>query len=199
MSKGLKVTIQTKPYLKKYLHTLYGNPLRFTSDNEFGICLAAFLHRPVSNLFNTDPVPVLAYKSHDNKQILKMRLDSYESFIDIHLPKTFLTERRGGFDIKDQHVIVLNKLFEKKFEADLWRLCTVMNILGVEIKEALTEVAESYNIVIDEDITYEALKQKEFRYRKKMELSAPDLSPEVVKNTIKKMILNPVRTGIRHT
>lgn len=206
MSKGLKVTIQTKPYLKKYLHKLYGDPLRFNSDNEFGICIAAFLHTPVSNFrveaetgSQFSPVPVLAYKSHESKEVLKMRLDTYDAFIDIHLPKTFLTERRGGFEIKDQHIIVINKMFEKKFEAELWSKCLLLNIAGLENKEALLEVCNLYDIVIDEDITLEALTKKEFRIRKKMELSAPDLSSESVKKIIKKIILNTVRTGQRHS
>lgn len=203
MSKGLKVTIQTKAYLKKYLLTLYGEPLRFTSDNEFGMCLASFIYRPVSNSqqsgANKEAVPVLALKSQQGKEALRMRFDKYDTLLDIHLPKNFLTQRRGGFEIKEEHVIVLNRLFEKKFESDLWHKCNLMSILGIEIKEALVLITDSYNIVIDEDITMDSLVRKEYRFRKKMELVAPKLSAEFVKMEVKKIILHNVRNGKRHS
>lgn len=188
MSKGLKVTIQTKPYLKKYLHTLYGNPLRFTSDNEFGMTIAAFLHRPVSRLVSTKK----------GKEALRMRFDKYDTSVELYLPNAFRSERRGDYQIEDENVIIVNKLFERKFVDDIWSKCNLMSILGVEIREALTLLMDTYNIVIDEDISMDSLEKKEYRHRKKMQILVPQLSAESVKINIKKIILNSHRTGKRH-
>jgi hypothetical protein len=167
--KHFELCVQTKPYLKKYFQTLYGNPARnkeivFTTDNLFGICIAASLFRPL--------------QFHHRKELLKLRTDKFDARMDIHLPITFLTERRGGFAISDAHTITINKLFENRFEEDLWKFCLLKNIQDVETKDALEEFCQLYNIVIDEDITYEAIKKKEWRYRKKMKNSAPQLSRE---------------------
>jgi hypothetical protein len=48
--------------------------------------------------------------------------------MEIHLPITFLTERRGGFAISDAHTITINKLFENRFEEDLWKFCLLVVI-----------------------------------------------------------------------
>ncbi len=160
--KHFELTIPTKPYLKKYLHSLYGDPLIFTIENHFGICIAAFLHRPL--LF------------HHRKELLKMRTDKFEATLTIRLPFTILTERRGGYDISDRYIITLNKLFENRFEEDLWRFCIAMNLRKIETKDAIELFCSIYNISIDEDITFDALKKKEWRFRKKMEISAPHVS-----------------------
>jgi hypothetical protein len=167
--KHFDLSVQTKPYLKKYFQTLYGDPAHnkqifFTTDNLFGICIAAFLFRPI--------------KFHHRKEMLRLRTDKFDATLQIHLPITILTERRGGFEISDAHTITLNKLFENRFEEDLWKFCLVENIKEVETKDALEKFCTLYNIVIDEDITYEAIKKKEWRYRKKMNNCAPQLSRE---------------------
>jgi hypothetical protein len=219
MARGyLKVTIATKPYLKKYLQKLYGNPLTFSADNHFGICISAFLFRPATpgksekhptgqgddqkpretSKANTAFNAPLIYKVHDAPKILRQRVDTFDSFMDIYLPKGILTHKdneayvkvKGGFEISDQHTIILNKLFETKFAEELWKMTTIMNILGIETKDALIEICNTYGIVIDDDITFDALKQKEFRYRKKMEISAPDLSSQVVKGNLKRIVLH---------
>jgi hypothetical protein len=174
--KHFDLTIQTKPYLKKYFQTLYGDvkqgkEIFFSTDNLFGICIAAFLFRPL--------------KFHHRKEMLRLRTDKFDAAMNIHLPITILTERRGGFEISDQHTITINKLFEQRFEEDLWKFCLIENIKDVETKDALEKFCDLYNIVIDEDITYEAIKKKEWRYRKKMKNSAPQLSREEL------MVLEP--------
>ncbi len=171
--KHFELTIPTKPYLKKYLHALYGDPLFFTIHNHFGICIAAFLSRP--------------FQFHHRKELLKIRTDKFEDQLTINLPMAFLTSRQAGFDISDNHIITLNKLFENRFEEDLWRFCMAMNLRKRETKDAIEDFCCVYNISIDDDITFEALKKKEWRFRKKMEISAPQVSRVFIEHFFSKM------------
>lgn len=173
--KSFCLTIRTKPYLKKYLLTLYGetqatcteNPptgkLAFSIDNLFGVIVAAFLYRPLD--------------FRKNAALLKNRADRFDTPLDVELPMTVYTKGHGpGYAIDDDRIITLNKLFENKFEEDLWQFVLIRNIGDVETKDALLEFAARYNIEIDEDITYECLKKKEWRYRQKMKKTSPQLS-----------------------
>lgn len=165
MAKTFAVTIQTKPYLKKYLESLYGSPLVFTTKNHFGMIVASSLEKPI--------------EFHHKKEVLKRRTDKYDATLQIHCPKTFFKKRRFGLDTSEKQTITINKLVETQFEEELWKTALYMQAMaGSEIKEALEYFCRNHNIIIDEDITYEALKQKEFRFRKKKEKSAPQLSRE---------------------
>jgi len=48
----------------------------------------------------------------------------------------------------------------------LFKFCKVLNLVGVDIEDGLEEFCKMYSLEIDEDITIEGLKQKEYRYRK---------------------------------
>ena len=101
-STHFSLVIYTKPYLKKYLHSLYGNPLIFDKDNLFGVTVAAFLDKPLD--------------FHVTKEELRCRTDKYTEKMEVFLPKTILTKRRSlGYDLTDQHTITLNKFFETRF------------------------------------------------------------------------------------
>lgn len=158
------VTILTKPYLKKYLHTLYGNPIVFTTDNLFGVIIAAMLERPI--------------EFQRTKEALRCRVDHYTQSVEIHCPMAFLTKGRYGFDINERHILTLNKFYEAIFEEKLYQFCAMHSIGRVEIKDSLEEFCRLHGIEIDEDITWEALKKKEYRYRKNLQNISPQLSPQ---------------------
>jgi hypothetical protein len=160
------VTIATKPYLKKYLHALYGNPLIFSTTNYFGMSVAAFLERPI--------------EIQHSKDVLRRRTDKYEDKIEIKCPTSFLTKGRMGFDITDHHTITLNKLFEERFEEDLFRYCNMGIVYKVEVKKSIEQFCWKHRIEIDGDITFDAIKKKEWRYRTKMEEKSPQVSPQKV-------------------
>lgn len=52
-----------------------------------------------------------------------------------------------------------------RFTLDLFRFCYMMSLFGVSIEDALYEFCKVYDLEIDIDITFDALKQKEYRYR----------------------------------
>lgn len=158
------ISVLTKPYLKKYFHTKYGNPIIFSTENYFGICLAGLLQRPV--------------RIHKKKDFLRMRVDKFTELMDILCPISFLTNDVLGTYISDSHTISLNKLFEEKFEEELTFFSTVLNICGVETKDAIEEFCKNYNIEVGSDISFEALKKKEYRFRKNLENNPAHVSPK---------------------
>lgn len=155
MAEGLfSVTIATKPYLKKYLQHLYGCPLVFSTNNYFGISLAAFLTSPLS--------------FHESAEVLHCRTDKFTDTIEIWFPDNF-KQKRKSFSITDRHTITFNKLFENRFSEDLYKWCDLGMIYQVEFKKSMQDFCWRHNIEIPEDITYDAIKQKEWRYREKIE------------------------------
>lgn len=162
MANYFSVSIHTKPFLKKYLETLYGSPIIFQTDNYFGMSVAGLLDNPI--------------EFHKTKAELRLRTDRYTTRLDIHCPMTFLTKRRFGFHISDQHTISLNKLFELRFEEDLYKFCLTYSIMGIDNKVAIDDFCRCYGIEIEDDISFEAIKKKEYRYRKELENRAPQMS-----------------------
>jgi len=144
--------IPTKPYIKQYLQALYGNPVIFNSSNSLGIILVALLERP--------------FKSHKRKDILSFRVfDKFDTPMHTYLPKSWLKNYKYGHTLSDQNIIALNKFFENQFEEDLYKACELARIYKVELKKAMEEFCWRHCIEIEEHISFEALKKKEYRFR----------------------------------
>lgn len=144
--------ILTKPYLKKYIHSLYGRTVIFSSANQFGTIILALLDKPST--------------IRERKEKIKMKLDEYNVELLIFCPIWFIKKNMYGFDISDNHMISLNKYIEQRFTEDLFKFCYIMNKCGISLEEAMEEFCKCHNIEIDDDITMDALKKKEYRYRK---------------------------------
>ena len=73
----------------------------------------------------------------------------------------------------------MNRYFENKFEEELSRFVDKQDLEGWgKYKNAIEAFAKHYNIEIEEDISFEALKKMEYRFRKKnLENSLRRLSP----------------------
>lgn len=163
------VTILTKPYIKKYLNFFYGDPVLFTTTNYFGMSVAPHFEKPI--------------RLKHNYKVLKFRVEKYTAEMTIVVPQSYLRKRHHGYYITDRATISLNKLFEARFDEDLWRF--VKNKGEGLIKDAIEQFAKEYSLVIDEDITYESLKKKEYRFGERIKnleinskISVPQLSPE---------------------
>lgn len=153
-STHFSLVIYTKPYLKKYLQSLYGNPIIFDKDNLFGLTVAAFLERPLD--------------FHVTKEELRCRTDKYTEKLEVFLPKTILTKRRSmGFDLTDQHTITVNKFFETRFTEDLVRWCELGLVYKVEFKKNIEDFCHRHKIELEYDISYDAMKKKEYRLRER--------------------------------
>jgi DNA primase len=129
-----------------------------------------------ANLFNAAEKLGIVKRSRNDDS----NYDGFDQFstpLHVYLPSYWLKSYQYKTEIPKCNIIYLNKHFEEKFEEELCRHCFLLNLFGIEIKEALENFCKRHNIEIEEDITFEALKKKEYRERKKLEekLSKPVL------------------------
>lgn len=165
MSAYLPVTIPTKKFLKKYLQAHYGEHLIFNMDSDMGYFLALLLEKKM-------------YPEYDRQQIYRS-IDKYDTLVTILLPRKWIEKYRYGFDVDPKKSVFFNKMVFRTFQQELCRYCALLELASIEKKNALLDFAKSYNLEIDEDITFEALKKMEYRHRQKnSEKHKPYLSPE---------------------
>lgn len=158
--------ILTKPYLKKYIHSLYGRTVIFSTSNQFGTIIMALLDKP--NVIR------------QSKEKIKVQLNEYDAELLIFCPIWFIKKNMYGFDISENHMLALNKYIEQRFTEDLYKFCYIMNKCGVSLEDAIDEFCKCHQIELDEDITLDALKKKEYRYRKHLD----DIDAGISKNKI---------------
>jgi hypothetical protein len=198
MPKGFSASVETKAYLKKYLHAIEGQEIRFTSTNDFGYALTSFLNssHAANKYIYVSQHDALAIKPSTRstlikeKNIFKIDTAGYDSVLSVCFSKSFVDRCEGNFKVNKENVIAINKIFEETFQNEVWKHSSIMSVIGIGIKDSLLEFCKSYNIIPDEDLPLKTLIEKEFRYRKKMQVNHPELSVEGIKNTIKKIILN---------
>lgn len=166
-NKYFTLKILTKAYLKKYIHSLYGKTVIFSTTNQFGTIMMALLDRP--NIVR------------ESKDKIKMKLDEYDIELQIFCPIWFIKKNMYGFDISEHNVIALNKFIEQRFTEDLFKFCYLFNKCGISLDDAIEEFCKCHDIEIDEDITMDALKKKEYRYRKHLS----DIDAGISKSKIK--------------
>jgi hypothetical protein len=140
------LSIATKPYIKGYLETLYGNPIIFSRDNYFGMIMAGLLCRPVRH-------------QHAPKVLEWRVFDKFTDSVKVYLPKWWLTKYECGHTLTNNQIITLNKLFENRFEEDLYKHCDLAIIYNVQIKKTLEDFCWQHHISVEEDISYEALQK----------------------------------------
>lgn len=153
MKSHFGITIPTKAYLSKYLQTLYGSPIVFSTRNYFGTSLLGYLNTRL-------------YVQHESLTFQKF--NNYNTQMIINLPSYWLKERKYKIYLTQTNIIYLNKHFEEKFEEHLYMYCLMKTSQGMQKKDALELFCSSFNIEVPEDITMDALVQKEFRERKRV-------------------------------
>ncbi len=167
MGRNYSIQIPTKPYLKKYLQSLYGNPVVFYAKNYFGVTVLSLMQRK--------------FFFRQNETFVHKAFDRYTQQLDIEFPYWWMKQSHFPQDIPVQNILILNKLFEERFEEDLYSYVLFSAASGAEIKAAMESFCMIYNIEIPEDISYDALKKKEFRHRKeKSKNFIAKLSPEKI-------------------
>ena len=152
--------VPTKPYLKKYLQALYGETVVVSSgkvdtNKYFGAMLAVLVEKRVN----------LVRRSAEE---IKSRFDKLTVHLEVQLPIWYLKEYKFGNGLSNESAITLTKLFEERFEEELFMFCQLFQMCGTEIKDSLEMFCNQYNIIIDEDISFDSLKKKEYRFRKNM-------------------------------
>ena len=150
------VSIPTKPFLKQYLQGIYGAPLRFTTQNYFGMLIAAALEQRV-------------YIDRSQEKINYKYFDVFSDRLDIHFPAYFGKKYNYALGCPKMKAIFVNKIIEERFEEDLYNFCQLKTQMSLTRKQAIELFCQQKNIEIPEQITYDNLKQMEYRHRKKLE------------------------------
>ena len=135
---------------------MYGNPIRLTSY--------CHLRKEISILLEKNIYP------HHSKAQLEYKLSNYKTACTILLPFSWLKNRDYGVGLSEKNVVSLNEYIQLHFEVCFFTF--LMDRLSRNhrfntVNESIEEFANHYNIIIDEDITMEALVKMSFRLRKK--------------------------------
>jgi len=150
------IRVPTKAYLKKYITARYGHPIRISNATLIGVMIFSMAQKNITTNLNT------------NKKDLKFKF-----FNDLLLFRAPISEVRTiGLGLTSDAVIQLNRFFEAHFEDDLYTWCQAHIKSSGRRKgydKAIYSFADKYFIDLYSDITFDALKQTEFRYRKAIE------------------------------
>jgi hypothetical protein len=144
------IDVPCKGYIKKYYNCIYGDPVPLSHASDFGdTILTKMAATPLSQV---------------NKKILNIAFRDFDQQLKFQLPLD--TFYRIDVRPTEQQVYGINRYLENVFETDLCMIVTCAGIFGVEKKRAIERFAEKFGIRLEEDISYEALQKKEYRYRK---------------------------------
>ncbi len=154
-TKVYTVRVQTKTYLRKYAEVKYGTNIKYNST--LSILLICLLER---KCFTT--------KMNED------RVNSRMHFLNdqIEFTSSFNTAWWKGVHLGDDKIIAINRFLESQFEIDLHAHCSLnkeRRDWRPGIDKAIRSFADQYRIDLDVDITFDALKKKEYRYRKELQ------------------------------
>lgn len=157
MSTHYSVSLPIKPYIKKYVHTIEGSPIRFDSNSMLCMIIRAYLQSKA--------------KSGRSRQELTSAVSIRRERLEIQVLKTKKNVSVIGHFISEDNIVLINRYLEELFEQELHRFIN-QYIQSAEgrykgYKAAYFAFAELYNIVLEEDITFDGLKKLEYRNRKK--------------------------------
>lgn len=197
--KHISIKIPTRTYLKKFIQYKLGETFFSDGPHHIQKYLTALLEKKTVYNYN--------FKALNNQ---------YRDQLTIFLTKSSYI--KAGFSIKQEHVVDFNNYIEFLFDEDLVNFCHDYLKFHNVAKEAVKQFAEHYNIklgerqaralfrtdpllqdaraafakklglVIEEDITDEALKKMEYRARARRKKSADIFSqpvPQVSKSSMR--------------
>ncbi len=148
-----KFILPVKPYIRKYIATIYGEPtiISFNTDLGFGV-LNALASRIEHKL------------SKGNIDIFQNRFtDEIEFRIPFHYMS--LTKKQ----VSPNTIVLMNRYLEYKFDHELNLHLTTSKVpYGTTVKKGIELFLSIYDIEIDVDITYEAITKSLWRHSKNL-------------------------------
>lgn len=144
------VVIPCQTYIKKYIHHLYGKEIELSFSDDFGdSILTRLANNPLTRL---------------NKKKLNVALRYFDDEITFILPKAlFYSVQKTP---NEQQVFAINRYLENKFEVDVFYITHIAIAFGVEKKTAINAIMQKFNIILDEDISYDAIRKRNDRLLK---------------------------------
>lgn len=143
--------LPVKKYIAKYLTTLYGETIPVKMETDIGFVILNTLASRMESQVTRGRVDLL--------------LNRYDSTITFVIPfhYFYLTKK----EVSPMTCMLLNRYFETKFENDLCSYVNAARLMGTKRKKAIEKFTAIYSIDIDIDISSDALRQSEYRHRKK--------------------------------
>ena len=145
-------TIPVKGYLHKYatrIENIGDNPLDLTNCGVIGFQLKLLLENK-TNVNHKDKVSNNTLTKYDSALKFKIhyRWSAYNNLF-----------------ISRQSIVIFNSFLYYLFHEDLLKCILRGERDGIPIKDSIFTFAEMYGIVIDEDISFEAIKKASYRLR----------------------------------
>lgn len=160
------VVLPVKPYIKKYVTAIEGDPIHFDSRSMLCMIIRAYLQNKARTGLSASQ-----FKAHQSARNQQLQ-------IIVPIKKMWYI----GHHIKPDHMVLINRFLEDCFERALNHHIN-SNTKGDGrfrgYKEAYHTFAELYSIDMGRDISYEGLKQLDFRNRKKFEKNFLTLVPSL--------------------
>jgi hypothetical protein len=162
------VTIPTKPYIRNFIATLYGDPIPITNKNNVGIFLIGVMTKT-------------RIAARLNPGVKGKYFQQLTSEITCVCPLSQMANY--GYLVNENHIIQINRYFESIFEEHLyfWVLNRIdRNKRRSGYQEAIETFMDRY--ILHETTNFDTLKKIEYRYReelkKNLEKSLALLSPQ---------------------
>lgn len=158
MNHHYTVSLPVKAYILRYVHTVEGKPIYFDSQSMLCQVIRAYLQN--------------RNKSGLSRQQMQTAVSTRDALLEIKVPLNAKNLKVIGYYISEDNVVLINRFLEQCFETALQKFIKEYTAKATsnrfrDYKGAYLAFAEHYNIVLDEDITYEGLKKIEFRSREK--------------------------------
>lgn len=153
--KSFTFRLPVKRYIQKYLTSLYGDTIPAQMETDIGFVVLNTLASRIESK---------VCRGYNNQ----WGADPYQGTVTFTIPYHYFYLTKKELSIYT--CILLNRYFENKFEEDLSRYVDMQDTEGRgKYKAAIEAFAYQYNVEIEEDISFDALKKMEYRARKKNE------------------------------
>lgn len=175
------VKVPTKTHLRKYIYAKHGYPLKLNYQTNYGTLILCMLNRA-------------DFSIKMSKFDIDVRLSHMNNSIELTAP--IGTMHYKGYSMTSDAVIAVNRFFENEFAEELYRYCRDHikdRSWRPGIADAIHSFAEIYGIDVDTDISFDALKKCEWRYRKREEEKQKKRSETLVRNVPSPR--NPLQMG----
>ena len=150
-----KIPLKVKPYVRKYIDARYPGHIRLSSTDIIGYIILSLLEKP-NNFYR------------ENKNVLHDRHLSFTDTITVLLPKdNIMLYESGTFELPHT-AILINNFLHQVIMGIMYSYCQVYSTVGRTQRQAIEDFCKKYNIELGLDITYDAMRQAEFRQRKSL-------------------------------
>jgi hypothetical protein len=164
-TKYFTVTLPCKPYIKKYVGAVYGDPFRADHSTPLGCYINIALEK--KNYENRNISNSFVYTGMNDKIAIQLNRWQFTGL---------------GYSFSNESVKVINRFLEEQFEEDLYKHCYLYVINNANfsqrnngLKDAINMFCQLHNITTipdigeTQDISMDGLVKKERRARAKHE------------------------------